>query len=384
MSNSTHKVEVFKVKDVEPCPNADNMNTFYQLPKGSGFGWGVCGENLGAALAMEGCYEFPTTPYPQIVDGDIIEAMEGSSLLPVSKFNYVDCHHLQHLLGFVEDNILAEKYKLNISQYNGIICGCTNMMNELLEFLPKGYPVSVAIQGVDQSKFYFDRNFVRPEWARDKFVVGSFGKFEYRKGQDIVIEAFNKFSQGKRDVVLAYNWSNLWPQSVNTMRHSPYLSDEAKRNLSACAGTNHIDAALFYGGLVKKETVSFPFVPHSDPHYADMYRCCNVTLFPNRKEAGTNLPLMESMACGVPPITVDTHGHADVTDGVCEISSKPFVHKVGDVELGTYYEPSVDDCVDKLNWDYKNRSGCNETCSKLMEDFTWRAMAYQCLNSLNY
>lgn len=356
-------------------------STLYQLPKGSGFGWGVCGENLGAALAKKGCVELPASQYPQLVDEDIIEALEGASLMPVSKFNYVGDDNIQKVLGFVEDNILAEKYKFNINLYDGIICGCTNMRNELAEFLPDDYPLSVAIQGVDKSRFFYDKDFVRPDWAKDKFVVGSFGKFEYRKSQDVVLTAFNKFSQGKSDVILVYNWQNMWPESIKTMQASPYISQEAFRYKDA---VNIINGAIYYSGIKQSQVVPLPFMAHSNPHYADMYRCCNVTLFPNRKEAGTNLPLMESMACGVPPVTVDTHGHEDVTYAIHCVPSKKFVHKVGDVELGTYYEPSVDDCVDKLNWDYAHGTSCNSAYAKLMEDFTWEAMADQCLTSLNY
>jgi glycosyltransferase involved in cell wall biosynthesis len=359
------------------------ITKYYQLPKGAGFGWGVCGENLGAALSAKGCLELPDSPFPQSIDGDIIEALEGPTLLPVAKFNYIGNGDRQLVLGFVEDNILASKYRYNVNLYDGIICGCQNMKDELSEFLPSDFPMFVAVQGVNHSKFYFDRSCQRPDWAQDKFVVGSFGKFEYRKGQDVVIEAFKRFSEGKDDVVLAYNWYNLWPQSIQTMKASPYLTKEAKDNLvTGRQSTNHIDAALYYAGINQK-AIALPFIPHSDVNYAAMYRVCNVTLFPNRKEAGTNLPLMESLACGVPTIAVSAHGHYEPMLAAHGIRSEKYTHISDGVELGTYYEPNIDDCVDRLNWDYTHRTEPNSIYPDQTKRYTWEAMADQCLDSLN-
>jgi glycosyltransferase involved in cell wall biosynthesis len=45
---------------------------------------------------------------------------------------------------------------------------------------------------------------------------------------------------------------------------------------------------------------------------APVYRECDVALFPNRAEGGTNLVAMECLACGVPAILSDNTGHRDL------------------------------------------------------------------------
>ena len=53
----------------------------------------------------------------------------------------------------------------------------------------------------------------RREFLRDKFVIFSGGKFEYRKGQDIVIRAVKVMQERHQDVVLINAWVNAWQQS---------------------------------------------------------------------------------------------------------------------------------------------------------------------------
>ena len=52
--------------------------------------------------------------------------------------------------------------------------------------------------------------------------------------------------------------------------------------------------------------------PRPNALLARIYRNTDVGLFPNRCEGGTNLVLMEYMACGKPVVAVDATGHRDV------------------------------------------------------------------------
>ena len=57
----------------------------------------------------------------------------------------------------------------------------------------------------------------RREYFKDRFVIFSGGKFELRKGQDIVIRAVKIMQDRHHDVVLVNSWFNAWQQSIDTM-----------------------------------------------------------------------------------------------------------------------------------------------------------------------
>jgi hypothetical protein len=52
---------------------------------------------------------------------------------------------------------------------------------------------------------------------KGKFVVFSGGKLEMRKGQDIVIAAFEKFAAKHKDAILVTAWHNQWPKLTKTI-----------------------------------------------------------------------------------------------------------------------------------------------------------------------
>jgi hypothetical protein len=58
----------------------------------------------------------------------------------------------------------------------------------------------------------------------DQFVIFSGGKFELRKGQDIVIKAFQIFHDKHKDALLVNSWFNQWSFSMQTMAASPYIN----------------------------------------------------------------------------------------------------------------------------------------------------------------
>src|SRR5207253_2111241 len=61
------------------------------------------------------------------------------------------------------------------------------------------------------------------EYFKDAFVVFSGGKFEFRKGQDLVIRAFKVLQDRHADVVLVNAWHNFWSFSVQTMIASKHI-----------------------------------------------------------------------------------------------------------------------------------------------------------------
>ena len=75
---------------------------------------------------------------------------------------------------------------------------------------------STLVQGVD-----FER-FTDQPWNDELkgFRVFSGGKYEFRKGQDIVIAAMEQFMSVRDDAFLVTSWSNPWPETAKTMENS--------------------------------------------------------------------------------------------------------------------------------------------------------------------
>jgi glycosyltransferase involved in cell wall biosynthesis len=143
--------------------------------------------------------------------------------------------------------------------------------------------VVVIYQGVDRSIFH-----PAPKRGlfKDRFVIFSGGKAEPRKGQDIVVKAFRIFAKLHPEALLVTAWHSPWPQIAGGM----------DLDLSSVAD-QVIDAG-----------------PVPNTAMAPVYRECDVGLFPNRCEGGTNLVAMECLACGVPAILSPNTGHLDIGD----------------------------------------------------------------------
>lgn len=141
--------------------------------------------------------------------------------------------------------------------------------------------VTTILQGVDHSIFHpAPKRGLYP----DKFLIFSGGKAEPRKGQDIVVKAFRAFAQRHKEAMLVCAWHSPWPD----------LAREMDLTLTGLDG-RVIDVGQVPNGAM-----------------APVYRECDVALFPNRAEGGTNLVAMECLACGLPAILSANTGHRDL------------------------------------------------------------------------
>src|SRR5262249_20952404 len=84
-----------------------------------------------------------------------------------------------------------------------------------------GLPAVTVPQGVDPLLFNSGR--AEKELFRDRFVVFSGGKFEVRKGHDIVIAAYKIFQDRHPDAMLVAAWFNAWPETMDLMRESRHI-----------------------------------------------------------------------------------------------------------------------------------------------------------------
>lgn len=160
-----------------------------------------------------------------------------------------------------------------------------------------------VFQGIDRRIFH-PAPTSRP--APGRFLVFSGGKFEYRKGQDLVIAAFRQFRQRHPDALLVVAWHNPWPASVATMAGSPYVDGLPALN----GGRLDLLPWLASCGIPADSVIDLG----SQPNHlmGGFLRQCDAAVFANRAEGGTNLVAMEAMACGLPTILSANTGHFDL------------------------------------------------------------------------
>jgi glycosyltransferase involved in cell wall biosynthesis len=166
--------------------------------------------------------------------------------------------------------------------------------------------VAVSIQGIDPTIFH---PAPRAGWLKDRFIVFSGGKLEYRKGQDIVVATFREFHRRHPDAMLMVAWHNYWPE---TMIEVPLRGHVQGIPEMKADGKPDIVGWLVRNGIPAEAVLDIG--PTSNAQMGLMIREANVGLFTNRCEGGTNLVAMECMASGVPAIISANTGHLDLLE----------------------------------------------------------------------
>ncbi len=372
---------------------------------GSAHGWGVCGKHLALELATLGplrivgesfdlatvgdALEFhaldalvlrrgqsalgTTRQSPLVLDGALLQGIGDERLLPRDM-----AVRGSKTIGytFFERNLLQPAWVENGRRYFGsVVAGSSWCASVLWE--AGLVDAKVAIQGVDHTAFHppgsagGERQFLQ-----DKFVVFSGGKFEYRKGQDVVIRAYKTLQDRHADVLLVNAWWNPWPAIFDSMRSSPLIRFAPPRGRPQ----DVISGTLAENGIDLERVITCPRQLNSA--MARIYRNTDVGLFPNRCEGGTNLVLMEYMACAKLVIATNTTGHAEiVTHANAQVIATKGEAEVKDesgVLVARWPEPDLDDVIDKLEWAYQHRDklrALGQRACETLARFTWRKTA---------
>ncbi len=349
------------------------------LPEAAPTGWGTAGRRIVEELRKLTEVRDLNEPafahilmqdFPYRFTGPLLTAIRGVDLLPM--YSHLSSTRRVGYC-FIEDNVLMRRYALNLlHNWEVIATGSTWATSEMQNIRLGMSPVVTAIQGVDHDVFAPNK-FIRPDpgW----FTIFSGGKFEYRKSQDVVIRAVAVMMERHKDVRLLANWWNPWPASEATMSQSKLITypgpNIAPRYEIVCQRHGiDIERARFIEKTDHKEL-------------ALAMNIADIGVFANRCEAGTNLVLMEAMACGMPVIATRDHGHADVTGHLAPpfvISTKQFPYERDNQTVGLWYEPNLDDLIDKLQYAYSFRNKLAEGGDGLrnyaaMKEFTWAKTA---------
>lgn len=342
-------------------------------PTASGFGWATCNENLRSELGR--LCKLVESPFPQetiCAAGALFGRVETHApdvvFMPLADhaFRPVSCARgaVNIAYSFFESPLEAVAAE-NAKKYDTVFVGSTWCLERMQEAgITNG---KVLIQGVDHDIFK-----AQPRRKPDgQFRIFSGGKFEYRKGQDLVIAAFREFSKKHDDARLVCSWFNPWPHIMISMEKSYFL-----RRSTAFAQPYFTDPKLYPQGLMLEDLLNeegiddFTILPQQDQGTlaAEMANT-DIGLFPNRCEGGTNLVLMEYASVGRKIIANAKTGHADISGAISyEIPAT--------TDENHWAVQEADDIVAMLELAYENRD-TPEHWSKSghAKSWTWKAAA---------
>lgn len=371
-------------------------------------GWGTYGRNLCEQLLIKGY-----TPVPALLDrgmhvdpvrerfyrplfkeNKLVEKMcrfHGGMDVPFPVLHALD-NQLDYSAGepllsgepgigvvFFELSVLGEAFVARAKERFPLIITGSSWNTDVLK--EHGYEsVAYCPQGIDTTLFH-------PAPAaglfKDRFMIFSGGKLEYRKGQDIVVAAFKEFHKRHPEAMLVTAWQNRWPESMKMLGLSDHVTGVPE------VGENRVLKVTEW--LVENGVPSSAVLDLGECRNADMpslLREMDVALFPNRSEGGTNLVAMEAMACGVPVILSDNTGHKDLIapDQCYVLSEQPSIGVRENIPgLRDWGESSVDEILAQLEAAYANREKARAIGLKgadFMAGWNWSAQVDRLLGAI--
>jgi glycosyltransferase involved in cell wall biosynthesis len=189
-----------------------------------------------------------------------------------------------------------------LKPYDAVVTASRWTCNFLIE---RGIPAKLCHEGVDPVLFNPE---VRKSSADGRFRVFSGGKVEYRKGQDLVIEAFRLFAADHPEALLVAAWQSPFPMhGSDFVGKVPYGAPPGLH-----LGKPNFHAWVQRAGIAPEQFELVPVLPNW--RMPEVYAGVDVALFPNRREGGTSFPTMEAVACGVPTGIRHCAGLTDLGD----------------------------------------------------------------------
>ncbi len=303
-------------------------------PEAKGFGWATANSNLtrelGKLCQLTGEDEADVIFQP-IVDHALRPFTQARAKVNIGYTFF--------------ESPLESTAELNAQFFDLIFCGSSWCKERLAE---RGIDSKVLIQGVDTSIFRAKP----PRRTDSKFRIFSGGKFEIRKGQDLVIAAFAKFKKVHPDAHLTCSWYNPWQQIVTNA-------------LEILGWPGTLEAEL----AKRLSSGSFTLLPGlSQTELAPIMSNTDVGLFPNRCEGGTNLVLMEYASCARKVIANKLTGHRDIAEAI-------HYHIPAKEDENGWAEQSVDDIVTCLEKAYLERDMREHWSMSAHRQWSWATPA---------
>lgn len=219
-------------------------------------------------------------------------------------------------------------------------------------------PISVVPLGVDDTIFNPSNQMRLPFKNPDKYVFLNIGKWEVRKGHDILLELFSNAFPYQQDVEL---WI-LASENTNSYSNKEELDKWKKMYKNP-------RVRLFDGAD-----------SHSD--IAHLISNCDCGLYPSRAE-GWNLELLETMAMNKPVITTFYSAHTEFCNQdnafLVNIAHKEKAYDgkafQGQGNWAKISTVEKDQIIDHMRFVYKNRLNTNSAGLATAKKYSWRATA---------
>jgi glycosyltransferase involved in cell wall biosynthesis len=269
---------------------------------------------------------------------------------------------------FFENTFLDNAAILRGRSLSRLITGC-KWADAVLQ--DKGFAnTAVCYQGIDPRLYCHQPRPKRTD--KDRFVVFSGGKLEFRKGQDLALEGFKRFHAKHPDALLLTAWQNPWPEAAANIVRGRY----AKTAPGPGQGVPlDIEGWVAAHGLPAGAHRDIGFVAHG--LLPDLLREADVALLTSRAESGTNLVAMEALALGLPTILSANTGHLDLIETIpCLALARQGAVTPSMQEDGVegWGESDVDEIAECLERAYDRRSEMDEMgadSAKAMQDWAW-------------
>jgi tetratricopeptide (TPR) repeat protein/glycosyltransferase involved in cell wall biosynthesis len=244
--------------------------------------------------------------------------------------------------------------------------------------------VAMVPQGIDPTVFH---PAPRSTLLKDRFVIFSGGKLEYRKGQDIVIAAFRQFRDRHPEALLMVAWHNYWTQFMNGLDRAGHVIGLPS---VGAQGQLHLTDWLAKNGIPPEAVMDLGLT--SNAAMGQILQAADVAVFPNRAEGGTNLVAMEALACGIPTILSVNTGHLDlindlINDEICYPlrQQHPVAPTAQFPGVAGWGESEVDEVIERLEQVYGDRSSAARkgiAAAQFMQDWTWEKQTQRLLNAI--
>lgn len=198
-------------------------------------------------------------------------------------------------------------------EYADIIISASRWNTELLETATR-QPIAQIHEGVDTKVFTPSLSVKAgvPELS-SRFVIYSGGKAEFRKGQDLLIKAFARFSKNHDDAILVTNWHSPW--NILDAQLGPLLPARLHKDSE---GLPDFTRWAVENGIPQAQFIDLGMFPNQ--LVPQVLRQVDVAVLASRAEACTSLVAKEAMACGVPVIAPC---HTGLLDLINESNSYP-------------------------------------------------------------
>ncbi len=300
------------------------------------------------------------------IDAPVLVALGGSLMQPGAVGGKILIGNPTIACPILEHATLRPGWREQLDRYALIVAGST--WNERILRSHGISAVTTVWQGVDTGLFHpAPKAGLLP---RERFVIFSGGKLEFRKGQDLVMAAFRAFRQRHPEALLLTAWHSPWSDLMYSAVGHPDVTVPGPN----ADGTPDVIGWAVANGVPAESVIAVGPTPNiAMPH---VLHEADVALFPNRAEGGTNLVAMECLASGIPTILSANTGHLDLLRGdriALPLTRQGVVTRDGP-DTTDWGESDIEEIVERLEDVWRDRQAARAMglrAATHMTDMTW-------------